>query len=101
MVRSSCGRFSCIRFINSRNLVSVRAVVAICWRRLAMWDYSPRTAGKLVGEKRCGAGALCFDYTVWVTCGGVSPLAERLSVCSFRRVRIRLPFVGALHELVE
>src|SRR5215467_5587442 len=44
MVRSSCGRFSCIRFIRSRNLVSVRVVVAICWRKLAMWDYSPRTA---------------------------------------------------------
>jgi len=25
-------------------LVSVRAVVAICWRKLAMQDYSPRTA---------------------------------------------------------
>src|SRR5450432_2733178 len=42
MVRSSCGRFSCNRFIRSRNLVRVRAVVAICWRKLAMWDYSPR-----------------------------------------------------------
>src|SRR5260370_32954192 len=40
MVRSSCGRFSCIRFIKSRNLVSVRAVVAICWRKLAMYDYT-------------------------------------------------------------
>src|SRR5579863_7766418 len=40
MVRSSCGRFSCIRFIRSRNLVRVRAVVAICWRKLAMMDYT-------------------------------------------------------------
>src|ERR1017187_7430267 len=45
MVRSSCGRFSCIRFIKSRNLVSVRAVVAICWRKLAMRDYTREEGG--------------------------------------------------------
>src|SRR5580698_2012327 len=49
MVRSSCGRFSCIRFIKSRNLVSVRAVVAICWRKLAMFDYT--RAGRDSGQK--------------------------------------------------
>src|ERR1700690_2634786 len=48
IARSSCGRFSSIRFIKSRNLVRVRAVVAICWRKLAMCDYSLR--------RPCGAG---------------------------------------------
>src|SRR5215471_38998 len=45
MVRSSCGRLSCMRFIKSRNLVSVRAVVAICCRKLAMMDYTRRERG--------------------------------------------------------
>src|SRR3977135_394314 len=64
MDRSSCGRFSCIRFISSRNLVSVRAVVLICWRRLAMKDYSLRTARKLVGETVTGLG--CGpNYSAW------------------------------------
>src|SRR5258708_37731473 len=63
MDRSSCGRFSCIRFISSRNLVSVRAVVLICWRRLAMKDYSlqiaPELWGKLLIAPGCG-----LDYIV-------------------------------------
>src|SRR5215471_4460639 len=46
MDRSSCGRLSCIRFIKSRNLVSVRAVVAICWRKLAMMDYTRQGRGR-------------------------------------------------------
>src|SRR5580658_1776704 len=46
MVRSSWGRFSCIRFIKSRNLVRVRAVVAICWRKLAMMDYNRGERGR-------------------------------------------------------
>src|SRR5579864_431778 len=45
MVRSSCGRLSCMRFIKSRNLVSVIAVVAICWRKLAMMDYTRQGRG--------------------------------------------------------
>src|SRR5579864_7875498 len=58
MVRSSCGRLSCIRFIKSRNLVSVRAVVAICWRKLAMKDYSPQTArGDWLWNRKKDTGA--------------------------------------------
>src|ERR1700737_5146554 len=66
MDRSSCGRFSCIRFISSRNLVSVRAVVLICWRRLAMKDYSLRTARELMGETVTEQGC-CVDFGVSVT----------------------------------
>src|SRR5882672_11313923 len=38
--RSSLGRFARILRISSRNLVTVRTLVANCWRRVAMHDYS-------------------------------------------------------------
>src|SRR5215469_11679004 len=59
MVRSSCGRFSCIRFIKSRNLVRVSAVVAICCRKLAMMDYIRRGRGGS-GQRTLGR---CLDYS--------------------------------------
>src|SRR3954471_17582719 len=40
MSRSSAGRFSRTSFSKSRNLVAVRTLVAICWRSVAITDYS-------------------------------------------------------------
>src|SRR6185312_14235473 len=42
MARSSPGRLAATVFCKSRNLVTVRTLVAICWRRVAMRDYSVR-----------------------------------------------------------
>src|ERR1041385_714624 len=39
MSRSSPGRMAATVFCRSRNLVTVRTLVAICWRRVAMRDY--------------------------------------------------------------
>src|SRR5450631_2011579 len=69
MVRSSCGRFSCIRFIKSRNLVSVRAVVAICWRKLAMRDYTREEGGTPSRDKT----GRVVDYSLR---GRTSPLGR-------------------------
>src|SRR4029077_11409081 len=38
--RSSLGRLARILRMSSRNLVTVRTLVANCWRRVAMHDYS-------------------------------------------------------------
>src|SRR6185312_12976596 len=43
--RSSLGRFSRTNFKRSRNFVAVSTLVAICWRRVAMIDYSWRLRG--------------------------------------------------------
>src|SRR5256885_1750230 len=40
MSRSSPGRFSRTNFSRSRNFVAVRTLVAICWRSVAIIDYS-------------------------------------------------------------
>src|ERR1700751_291909 len=66
MVRPSWGAFSCIRRIRSRNLVRVRAVVAICWRKVAMKDYSPRTAREISGNAEGMMGPKS-DYTASTT----------------------------------
>src|SRR6201993_816155 len=61
MVRSSCGRFSCIRFIRSRNLVRVRAVVAMCWRKVAMYDYILRRKPIPRGRAQLKSGKCSAD----------------------------------------
>src|SRR5450755_388585 len=81
MVRSSCGRFSCIRFIKSRNLVSVRAVVAICWRKLAMRDYT-REEGGTPGRDKTGR---VVDYSLR---GRTSPLGRAQALTLNPRARI-------------
>src|SRR5207237_1011157 len=48
--RSSLGRLARNIFIRSRKRVTVRTLVAICWRRVAMSDYS------LLGKNSCGDG---------------------------------------------
>src|SRR5437868_3420755 len=48
--RSSLGRLARNIFIRSRKRVTVRTLVAICWRRVAMSDYS------LLGKRLDGDG---------------------------------------------
>src|SRR5882724_1303770 len=43
--RSSEGRLAATVFSRSRNFVTVRTLVAICWRKVAMFDYSAIQSG--------------------------------------------------------
>src|SRR5438477_10048163 len=43
--RSAGGRYSPTCFSRSRNFVTVRRLVSICWRNVAMVDYSRRMRG--------------------------------------------------------
>src|SRR3954470_550717 len=74
MSRSSLGRYSRTRFSRSRNLVAVRTLVAICWRRVAMIDYRRRSNQELsaFGKGKTGRGlrGCDADHAALVVLGG-------------------------------
>src|ERR1700733_11204399 len=71
--RSSVGRLSRIIRIRSRNLVTVRTLVAICWRMLAIVDYSVPAKGQ--------DRANCGTRVTYIAVG--ENTAQKLLECSF------------------